>query len=110
MSLGEIIMKCYLNKKILLSFFVLSSIFPINSFAYNCDLTSFRWECDIKLKVKPTASAHSLVYCGDLYGYVTLAQYDQIVRYQRANVNMILNINGEYTDSPCIPAGRFGPD
>ncbi len=72
----------------------------------NCDLTRYHWDCDITLHIKPTREAHSLVYCGGTYGYITKAEYDVLARYHRANVNMSLAVNNDYVDGPCIPSGR----
>ena len=69
----------------------------------NCD---FCWNFETPMHVKPSRNASSLVYCGNVYGYVSKAQYDLLTRYQRADVNMILTIDGEYVDSPCIPDKR----
>lgn len=71
-----------------------------------CDLTRFSDGCNIPFKVKPAHHNPALVYCDNLYGYVSKSQYDALIRYQRANVNLILTINGEYIDSPCIPHRR----
>ena len=79
---------------------------PISIAYADCDLTLFRWDCDIPIHVKPTHHASSLIYCGNTNMYVTKAQYDIMTRYQRADVNMILTVHGEYVDSPCIPDTR----
>lgn len=81
-------------------------LIPFTMASANCDLTRFRWECDIPIHPKPARHDTSLVYCGHAYGYVTKADYQRLIRYQRADINMIATVHGEYVDSPCIPDRR----
>ena len=72
----------------------------------NCDLTDFRWMC--KLPIQPGATRHTplVIDCDGTNVVVTRSQYETIMRYQRASVNMTLKVNGEYIRSPCVP-GEF---
>lgn len=72
----------------------------------NCNLHQFRYPCDITLKPYPTRYAKSLVYCGNSRGYVTKHDYDILTKFHRRSINMTLSINGEFLESPCIPADR----
>ncbi|STX27823.1 Uncharacterised protein [Legionella beliardensis] len=85
---------------------ILLCFIPLQLAFANCDLTRFRWECDIPISAKPTRWATSLVYCGSSYGYVTPANFDILSRYHRRSINMVLKINDEFVDAPCIPVRR----
>ena len=71
-----------------------------------CDLTHFRWDCEFTLNTKPTQATPSRVQCGLAYGYVSRAQFDELVRFQRANVDLNLTVDDDYVDGPCVPAQR----
>lgn len=85
---------------------VLLLIATIPATAANCDLTDFRWMC--KLPIQPRATRHTpaVIDCNGTNVFVSRSEYEEIMRYQRANVNMTLKVNGEYISSPCVP-GEF---
>lgn len=79
---------------------------PISiSLATNCDLTKFRWSCEMPVQPKPLRSALSAIDCDGTNVYVTKSEYEEISRYQRAGVFLSMKVNGEWISSPCVPAG-----
>ena len=70
----------------------------------NCDLSEYRWECDLNINQKQKHK--TLFQCGAAWGYLTKQQYKTLARYQRADVNMILTLNGNFITAPCIPLTR----
>jgi hypothetical protein len=72
----------------------------------DCDLSRFRWECELPAQAIPNTYQSSLVFCRDVPVYVTKERYNELLRYQRAHVNMDLMINGEFVAGPCVP-GRL---
>lgn len=91
-------------KHLLLAFILITM--PMENAIANCDITHFRWDCDIPMHIKPTRAAQSLVYCENLRGYLTQAQFNQLTAYHRRSINMVLKVNGEYFNGPCIPAKK----
>jgi hypothetical protein len=73
----------------------------------NCDLNHFRWDCELPFKTRPSHTTQSMVYCGNIKGYLTPAQYETLVRYYRRNINMVLKVNDEYVNSPCVPMRQY---
>jgi hypothetical protein len=86
-------------KLALLSF---SLLFSATLFAKEiCDLSAFKWDCDLKAKVMPKKHYKNLVYCGDTLVAISNNSRNTLGEYNHANVNMVLTVNGEYVDSPC---------
>lgn len=90
-------------KKIILLFFLHLSNHQAMAW---CNLSHFRWDCTLTMHLTPSSLAPSLVYCGNNYGYISRAEYDQLARYQRQNINFVLNNDGEYVTSPCLLGHR----
>ena len=84
-------------------FGVLLLVAPISAVIANCDLTEFRWLCELPIQAKDSHRTPSVIDCGGTKVFVTRSQYEEIMRYQRARVIMTLKVNGEYITSPCIP-------
>ena len=94
-----------MNKKFLPVVFL--TCFATMAFAKrNCDITTFHWECDLPVKIEKSRSAPTQFYCGNSWGYLSKRDFARLQEYQRANINMILTINGEHVDSPCRPSYR----
>ncbi len=85
-------------------FGVLLSMAPLSAVIANCDLTEFRWLCEVPLQAKASHRTPSVIDCGGTKVFVTRPQFEEIMRYQRAGVIMTLKVNGEYVTSPCVPA------
>ena len=88
-----------------LSIFIITLLFTSLANA-ECDLTRFRWGCAMPIQPLPAPWAYSLIYCGNAYGYVTPAEYNMLQHYQRANVDFVLKINGEFIEGPCVTGYR----
>lgn len=68
-----------------------------------CDLHDFRWSCDLPAAKTPTVKKVFTVYCNNLPVYVDEATYLEALRYQHANINLDLFVEGDYVAGPCIP-------
>lgn len=67
-----------------------------------CDLTKFRWGCNIYPKIKNNRSHDALIYCGSTRLYVSREQFNLIRHYQSAGVHMSIKVNDVYYDGPCV--------
>jgi hypothetical protein len=70
----------------------------------HCDLTEFRWLCKIPVQHKPRHEFSLAVDCDGTTVWVNKRQFEHIMRYRRAGVNMTFRVNDEYISSPCVPA------
>jgi hypothetical protein len=69
----------------------------------DCDLLQFHWSCNLPVQEKPIGDQSYLVYCRNTPVYVSKAVYEEVIRYQRANVNMDLRTDDEFIEGPCVP-------
>jgi hypothetical protein len=79
------------------------SLLSTTAFA-DCDISQYRWDCEIPVAAKAKPGKSKLFYCGDNYGYITKRQYEILSRYRIAEINMVLKIDGEFVDDPCYPS------
>ena len=88
---------------------ILFAVLPMNmAFALvNCDLNHFRWDCELPMQTKHSHANKSMVYCGNIRGYITPAEYEILMRYYRRNINMVLKVNDEYVNAPCVPMRQY---
>lgn len=82
---------------------------PLAALPVNCDLTTFRWQCEIPVRECPSCGKHSILDCNGSNVYVTREEYEQIMRYQRASVFFSLKVNGEWITGPCFP-NQYSPE
>ena len=88
-------------KKYILLFGILGAL---SCFAQNCDLSEFRWECELPVgKPHPSMYRTSAVSCGGIVMFVTPWQYEKIVHNRALDVDMVLKVNDEYFSGPCVP-------
>jgi len=69
----------------------------------DCNLFQFHWSCNLPAQEKPISDQSYLVYCRNTAVYVSKAVYAEVIRYQRANVNMDLRTEDELIVGPCVP-------
>ncbi len=83
---------------------LLIGIFTYSISFASCDLTKFRWGCDIYPKIKSKHRGDALIYCGSTRLYVSREQFNLIRHYQSAGVHMSIKVNDIYYDGPCVAA------
>ena len=71
-----------------------------------CDLREFRDDCELTVSSVPRAKTSSLIRCGHVYGYISSADYDTLLHYQRVHMNLSLSINNAFVTAHCIPIER----
>lgn len=74
---------------------------PLTSFADNCNLRAFKWECDMPVKITASKAYSNITYCGNTYVYLNKQQRNILNEYRRANINVVLKVNDQYIDDPC---------
>lgn len=67
----------------------------------HCDISEFKWDCDLRAKTRPTSNYKSLVYCRDTLVAISEESRSTLNRFNHASINMVLKVNGEFIDAPC---------
>lgn len=100
---GIFIEVCMLKNRMMV--FILICLLVDVLHATTCDVSGFKQECDIPVQPRPIKHFHAYAFCTGSYGYLTPAQFDQLARYHRRDVNIVLKVDGELVDVRCL-AGR----
>lgn len=79
-------------------------IIPLSLWA-NCDLSTYRWQCNITPKLSPARNLVT-VFCNGTPVFITRHQRNILNRYAQSNVIMNLKVNGEYFTGPCKLASK----